>query len=96
MKNTSAVILFAAMLASLVSCKTGGKALLPNVSGKAGEVAVVIDKENWEGSLGTEVKGLLARDCEYLPQREPLYSLVNVSPSAFADLFKYHRMIAHN
>ena len=93
MKNTSAVILFAAMLASLVSCKTGGKALLPNVSGKAGEVAVVIDKENWEGSLGTEVKGLLARDCEYLPQREPLYSLVNVSPSAFADLFKYHRNI---
>ena len=66
MKNTSAVILFAAMLASLVSCKTGGKALLPNVSGKAGEVAVVIDKENWEGSLGTEVKGLLARDCDCL------------------------------
>lgn len=93
MKKTASILLLAALLTGLVSCKTGGKALLPNVSGKAGEVVVVIDKENWEGSLGTEVKSLLARDCEYLPQREPLYTLVNVNPSSFADLFKYHRNI---
>ncbi|MGN0202527.1 MAG: DUF4837 family protein [Candidatus Cryptobacteroides sp.] len=93
MKKINTMLLFAALLSGLVSCKTGGKALLPNVSGKAGEVVVVIDKDCWEGTLGTEIKSLLARDCEYLPQREPLYSLVNVTPSAFADLFKYHRNI---
>ncbi|MBQ0025663.1 MAG: DUF4837 family protein [Bacteroidales bacterium] len=85
-------ILAAAMLC-LISCNNGKKALLPNASGKAGEVIIVIDKDAWDGTLGNDVRGLLARDCEYLPQREPLYSLVNVAAGAFGDIFKYHRNI---
>ena len=87
-----AVVAVVAMIAA-VSCGSNGKALLPNVSGKAGEVIVVIDREGWEGNLGNEVRGLLARDCEFLPQREPLYSLVNLAPGSFNDMFKYHRNI---
>ena len=83
----------AAMIAAVVSCKSNGRSLLPNVSGKAGEVIVVIDREGWEGNLGNEVRGLLARDVEFLPQREPLYSLVNLAPGSFTDMFKYHRNI---
>jgi len=78
---------------SAVSCGNNTKPLLPNVSGKAGEVIVVVGKDNWEGNLGNEIGSLLARDCEYLPQREPLYSLVNLAPSAFSDMFKLHRNI---
>ena len=78
---------------TLVSCKGGHKTLLPNVSGKAGEVIVVMDKDNWEGNLGAEVRDLLACDCPFLPQVEPMYSLVNVTPGGFADLFKVHRNI---
>ena len=86
MKNMfrCAVVAVVAMNAA-VSCGSNGKALLPNVSGKAGEVIVVIDREGWEGNLGNEVRGLLARDCEFLPQREPLYSLVNLAPGSFND-----------
>ena len=42
-------IALAAMIA-LASCseEKKRKALLPNISGKAGEVIVVIDKGNWE------------------------------------------------
>ena len=87
------VFLVAVAALAVVSCKSNGKVLLPNVSGKAGEVIVVIDKDAWEGNLGNEVRGLLARDCEFLPQREPLYSLVTLAPGAFTDLFKYHRNI---
>lgn len=87
-------IFFAAMaLVIASSCNSSKKTLLPNVSGKAGEVIVVIEKDMWDGALGSDVRGLLARDCDYLPQREPLYSLVNVNASAFADIFKYHRNI---
>jgi len=39
------------------------------------------------------VRSILARDCEFLPQREPLYTLVNLAPGAFTDIFKYHRNI---
>lgn len=79
-------------LLGLTGCRSG-KALLPNVSGKAGEVIVVIDKDNWEGALGTAVRDLLACDCPYLAQKEPLYTLVNVAPGSFSDLFKVHRNI---
>lgn len=79
---------------ALVSCKNT-KALLPNVSGKAGEIIVVIDKNDWEGNLGTKVRDLLACDCPFLAQREPLYSLVNVPPGGFGDLFKVHRNIVY-
>lgn len=77
------------------SCSSSSvkKPLLPNVSGKAGEVIVVIEKADWEGALGTAVRETLACECPWLAQREPLYSLVNVAPGGFVDLFKYHRNI---
>ena len=77
----------------LASCSGTGKALLPNVSGKAGEVIVVIERADWEGALGNEVRDLLAADCPWLYIREPLYSVVNIAPGGFADLFKIHRNI---
>ncbi|MBQ7195382.1 MAG: DUF4837 family protein [Bacteroidales bacterium] len=87
-------IVFALVLTAvcLASCKSTGS-VLPNVSGKAGEVMVVIDKSAWDSELGVAVRELLACDCPWLPQKEPLYSLVNVPPSGFADLFKIHRNI---
>ena len=69
------------------------KALLPNISGKAGEVIVVIDKGLWEGSVGTVLRDTLTADCPFLPQREPLYNLVDVAPSGFGNMFQIHRNI---
>ena len=78
-----------------VSCGGGGnrKALLPNVSGRAGEVVVVIEKSEWESALGNSIRDLLACDCPWLTPSEPLYSLANVTPSGFGDMFKVHRNI---
>ena len=82
------------MLMVLASCRGGSdKPLLPNVSGKAGEVIVVMDKSDWDGNLGGETRGVLAADYPFLPQREPTFSIVNVPPTGFADLFKIHRNI---
>lgn len=85
----------AAMLLSIASCKEGSrkKALLPTISGKAGEVIVVIGKGEWESATGMEIRELLASDCPFLPQKEPLYTLVNISPSAFTNIFQIHRNI---
>lgn len=80
---------------SIVSCseEKRKKALLPNISGKAGEVIVVIDKGLWEGSVGTVLRDTLTADCPFLPQREPLYNLVDVAPSGFGSMFQVHRNI---
>lgn len=88
------ILLAFAVILALASCKNS-KALLPNVSGKAGEIIVVIDKNDWEGNLGSRVRDLLACDCPWLAQKEPLYSLVNVPPGSFGDLFKVHRNILY-
>ena len=82
------------VILALASCKGGiKKALLPSISGKAGEVIIVIDKANWEGAVGTELRDTLASDCPYLPQREPLYTLINIPQSAFTSIFEIHRNI---
>jgi len=80
------------MALAIVSCNST-KTLLPNVSGKAGEVIVVIDRNNWEGNLGVGVRDVLGKDCPYFVQKEPLFNVANVTPSGFADLFKVHRNI---
>jgi len=88
------ILIFSLLCLALVGCKHHER-LLPNVSGKAGEVVVMMEKADWEGSLGNATRELLAADCPYLPVREPLYSLINVTPSNFIDLFKVHRNIVY-
>ena len=86
--------LAAAFIVSL-SCNEAAKkkALLPNISGKAGEVIVVINKGDWEGAVGTTLRDTLAQDCPFLPQKEPLYTLVDVPPTGFTNMFQIHRNI---
>jgi hypothetical protein len=66
---------------------------MPNISGKPGEVVVVIGKDYWEGALGGIVRDSLACDFPFLPQSEPLFDLVNVAPAGFTSMFQLHRNI---
>jgi hypothetical protein len=93
MKRFIGILLAAVALAVVPSCKNSGKVLLPNVSGKAGEIIVVMDKDDWDGDLGSSVRDVLGGDCPWLATPEPMFTLVNVTPSGFADLFKIHRNI---
>ena len=95
MKRLFSFALLIAALLTVISCDSSKrrKALLPNISGHAGEVVVVIDRADWEGAVGTTLRDTLSQDCKFLPQREPLYSLVNVLPSGFINMFQIHRNI---
>ena len=96
MKKFIRFIAFAlAAVIALSSCseEKKRKVLLPNITGKAGEVIVVIDKGNWEGIVGTALRDSLAQETPFLPQREPLFSLVNVPQNAFTSMFQVHRNI---
>ena len=55
MRNIVKIIFVIIATLSAVSCGNNTKPLLPNVSGKAGEVIVVVGKDNWEGNLGNEI-----------------------------------------
>ena len=80
------------LLFLLPSCNDGPQ-LKQNVSGKTGEVVVVMNKGYWEAGPGQALRSILAVDFPHLPQREPLFSLFNIQENAFSSLFQVHRNI---
>ena len=83
--KTILILTFAAFMA--ISCNQNGdqenkKRYMPNVTGKPGEVLLVLDKSEWETELGTTLRETLAEDYPYLPQREPMFNLFNTTPSS--------------
>src|SRR5574344_1126766 len=98
MKHLKILLLVLLPILFLSSCKEGGKnkqIFMPSVSGKAGEVLVVIDKAYWEGEIGSMLKNTLAREYPFLPQREPMFTVYNTTPSSFSNYgsFVSHRNI---
>ena len=95
MKRFLTYVAVAVLAMCAISCneQKRRKALLPNISGKPGEVIVVINKGDWEGAMGTVLRDTLACDFPFLPQREPMFDLVNVAPSGFTSMFQLHRNI---
>ncbi len=86
------LVLFLILGSLLASCK-GGPKLMPSISGKAGEVIVVISKGDWESDPGIALRSVLGSEHPYLPQIEPLFNLVNVPENAFSNIFQTHRNI---
>lgn len=78
------------------SCKEGSggkKSILPNVTGAAGEVIVVLEKNAWEESIGLIYKDILKQEYPMIPQSEPIFEMVMIPPSGFSEIFKSHRNI---
>lgn len=66
---------------------------LPNITGNAGEVLVVINKGYWEGELGSTLREILAGEYPFLPQREAVFKLFNATPGGFTGSYLLHRNI---
>ncbi|MEW5845487.1 MAG: DUF4837 family protein [Bacteroidota bacterium] len=98
MKNKFIVLLAAVVVVS-PSCKKGSKGertLLPNVTGNAHELVVVLPKALHNDSIGHCYSNILTEDVPFLPQREPRFDMIMIPPEAFTDIFKSHRNIIFN
>ncbi|MBO7486955.1 MAG: DUF4837 family protein, partial [Bacteroidales bacterium] len=98
MKANHTVRLISALAIGLMltaSCKQSGNGekLLPAISGKAGEIAVVCSRGDWQAEPGNAIRDIMAQECPYLPQVEPLYTLFNVPTQSFNKIFEVHRNI---
>ncbi len=90
MRKYIPVILVA--LVFLASCKDKDqKKLLPNVTGKSGEVVLVIAPGHWSSNVGKEFKNKFNKAYPALPQPEPMFDLVHIPYDAFSNIFKTHR-----
>lgn len=81
------------LLASCNSKPKDREKYLPNITGNAGEVLVVINKGYWEGELGSTLREILAGEYPYLPQREAYFKLFNATPGGFTGSYLLHRNI---
>ena len=77
----------------LFSCNLKDGAKMETITGKSSEVVIVIGKEIWKGEVGSLLRQTLAQPQSSLPQEEPIFSLINVPPEAFINLFKTSRNI---
>ena len=95
--RSSLVLVLIFMFGTLImgpGCKkTERKGLLPMVTGKPGEVVLVIDPYLWESDLGQFFADFCNEPVEALPVDEPSYSLVHIPSDGFNRIFKGHRNI---
>ncbi len=89
------VLCLVGALASLSSCtcskSKNRQKMLSAVSGKAGEVIIVTSKTIWNSEVGDSLRSVLTADYPFLPQPEPSFKLVNITPDDFSDAFRIHR-----
>lgn len=67
--------------------------ILPNVTGGAGEVLVVMDTYLWDGSSGELLKDVLKEQFPALSSNEPLFDVVQVSTGSFQKVTRFHRSV---
>lgn len=90
MKKMIFPLIVAAM--ALSGCRNSGL-LLPNATGAAYEVLVVIDEKDWRTEGGKALFDLLAADMPCIPQAEPMFAISRVSQDQFDNLLRPTRNI---
>ena len=99
LKKLSSLAVFALLLSIAFSCKKGNNDnLMPAITGKAGEVVLVMPDELYESSVGDTLVNILTQEELALPQSgmqgaEPVFDLVQIPPVAFTNVFRTHRNI---
>ncbi|MBO7145127.1 MAG: DUF4837 family protein [Salinivirgaceae bacterium] len=83
-----------AALATMIfaGCNNVREKVLPQISGKAGEVVIVIEDQVWKSTTDTIIN-ILKADVPGLPQSEPMFDVVRIPNSAFTEIFQRHRNI---
>jgi hypothetical protein len=94
MKKNSLILSIMMMLLVLASCnKNTQTSMMRNVTGKAGEMVIVIAPELWNASAGEALRSVFSQPQFGLPQDEPLFSVINIPREAYGDIFKTSRNI---
>lgn len=91
MNKINTILIVVALI--LNSCKNKTEKTLPIITGKAGEVVVVINNNIETSQAGQTLKKILTTEVVGLPQSEPTLDYINIPLNAFTNIFKTHRNI---
>lgn len=91
MKALSLVMSLFLLLSLMEACTSGP--VVANSTGAPGEVVVVMDKTEWDGTAGEALKDVLTIPVVGLPQPEPSLTVLYTQPKYFDGIFKVVRNI---
>ncbi|MDX8337572.1 DUF4837 family protein [Draconibacterium sp. IB214405] len=93
MRRINHLIILLLLASVFAGCGDDATQMYTNITGKAGEMVVVISDDSWEGAPGTLIKETLAQPHVGLPQEEPLFDLIDVPHAAFKKIFRTTRNV---
>jgi hypothetical protein len=86
------IFIFVLSVLLLNSCQNESKNLL-DITGKSGEILIVLDKPKWDSSIGEKFRSILENENLILPQPETMFDLSCVSNSTFDGVLQRFRNI---
>jgi hypothetical protein len=80
------------VLISIIACNEGSQtAYKAESSGNLNQLNVIISNEDWQDSIGENIREIFAADVAGLPQQEPKYALNQIPPQAFNGFARKNR-----
>lgn len=94
MRKFITILCFPIVIMLLFSACTEQKTAKPKSKGKTLEMLVVTNnKEQWNGSVGTQIKDFFGQEILGMPQSEPMFSFFHLPVDAFLHMYKSNRDI---
>ncbi|MDG1715041.1 DUF4837 family protein [Lacinutrix sp.] len=90
------IILLVAIVITTFSCNNSDNKsvkIVPDSAGPFNKVAIVVDNELWNNSVGETIRALMAQSIDGLPQPEPMFSLSQIPIQVFTGFAKNNRSI---
>lgn len=87
------ILLSTFFLISLISCTNNKKLTLVDSTGRINHVMIVMKNSDWQGKVGDTLRNIIAEPVVGLPQEEPQFTINQVPPETFNDLFQRSRNI---
>lgn len=85
------------IIAAVTGCRGKGESaatrILSNISGSSGEIVIVAERVFLESAEGERLMDIFQQPVPGLPQFEPMFSLLTVTPGGFGRLYRNHRNI---
>ncbi|PCI99418.1 MAG: hypothetical protein COB15_04345 [Flavobacteriales bacterium] len=93
MKNSYKYLMVLIVSLTFFSCEEMNERVLPSCTGKSGDLLVVTDSLYYNNLTGDAIKQIFSQEQVGLPQREPLFNLIQVPHRSFARIFHPMRNI---
>ncbi|WP_290701578.1 DUF4837 family protein [Lacinutrix sp.] len=90
------LILLVAIVATTFSCDNNSKTnvrILPDSAGPVNKIAIVVDNELWQNTVGETIREVMAQSIDGLPQPEPMFSLSQIPTQVFTGFAKQNRSV---